>query len=88
MAKQVVPLATTFLAFGLAVLFLCAASPAAAQNCGCPSDLCCSQWGYCGTSPDYCGPGCQSGPCTVSIGATAGKTSGDEAAGSKSNHTT
>lgn len=34
-----------------------------AQNCGCAADLCCSQWGYCGTSDDYCGTGCQEGPC-------------------------
>ncbi|XP_043720238.1 endochitinase EP3-like [Telopea speciosissima] len=33
------------------------------QNCGCASDLCCSRWGYCGTSDDYCGTGCQEGPC-------------------------
>lgn len=35
------------------------------QNCDCEPDLCCSQWGYCGTSDDYCGKGCQSGPCTA-----------------------
>ncbi|CAF1512296.1 unnamed protein product, partial [Rotaria sp. Silwood1] len=23
-----------------------------------------SKWGYCGTGPDYCGAGCQAGPCT------------------------
>ncbi|XP_021800353.1 endochitinase EP3-like isoform X2 [Prunus avium] len=34
-----------------------------AQNCGCASDLCCSKYGYCGTSDDYCGTGCQAGPC-------------------------
>ena len=34
-----------------------------AQNCGCDSDQCCSKWGYCGTDDDYCGDGCQSGPC-------------------------
>ncbi|KAL9241777.1 hypothetical protein vseg_015843 [Gypsophila vaccaria] len=29
------------------------------RSCG--SGLCCSQYGYCGTSPDYCGPrNCQS----------------------------
>ncbi|RZC47637.1 hypothetical protein C5167_040590 [Papaver somniferum] len=37
-----------------------------AQNCGCARGLCCSQWGYCGTSGEYCGKGCQSGPCTSS----------------------
>ncbi|KAL0413883.1 UNVERIFIED_CONTAM: Endochitinase EP3 [Sesamum radiatum] len=33
------------------------------QDCGCESDLCCSQYGYCGTGDDYCGDGCQGGPC-------------------------
>lgn len=37
-----------------------------AQNCGCASDQCCSQWGYCGTGDDYCGAGCQQGPCYAS----------------------
>ncbi|KAG0600925.1 hypothetical protein M758_11G071400 [Ceratodon purpureus] len=39
----------------------------AAEQCGhqaggasCPGGLCCSQFGYCGTSPEYCGGGCQS----------------------------
>eukprot|EP00253_Pinus_taeda_P004875 PITA_04875 len=39
-----------------------------AQNCGCASCLCCSKYGYCGTTSDYCGDGCQSGPCTSSGG--------------------
>jgi len=32
-------------------------SPAPTGNCNpaCASGLCCSQWGYCGTGPDYCG---------------------------------
>ncbi|XP_042517155.1 endochitinase EP3-like [Macadamia integrifolia] len=34
-----------------------------AQTCGCASDLCCSQYGYCGTGDSYCGTGCQAGPC-------------------------
>jgi len=41
------------------------AATAAAQNCGCASDQCCSKYGYCGTGEDYCGAGCQSGPCDV-----------------------
>ncbi|KAH7670902.1 chitinase protein [Dioscorea alata] len=36
---------------------------AVAQDCGCSPDLCCSQWGYCGSGNDYCGQGCQQGPC-------------------------
>ncbi|KAB8408222.1 hypothetical protein FH972_024834 [Carpinus fangiana] len=38
-----------------------------AEQCGsqaggavCPNGLCCSQFGYCGSSNDYCGTGCQS----------------------------
>ncbi|XP_030942677.1 endochitinase EP3-like [Quercus lobata] len=34
------------------------------QNCSCAANLCCSQFGFCGTSNDYCGPGCKEGPCT------------------------
>ncbi|CAI9770876.1 unnamed protein product [Fraxinus pennsylvanica] len=36
------------------------------QNCGCAPNLCCSQYGYCGTGNDYCGKGCQAGPCYAS----------------------
>ncbi|KAF7002366.1 hypothetical protein CFC21_017865 [Triticum aestivum] len=83
MAKLAMPLTATFLAFGLAVLLLSAAGPAVAQNCNCPAGMCCSQWGYCGTGPDYCGAGCQSGPCTVaSSGAAAAEASGGKPVGS------
>ncbi|XP_062219572.1 chitinase 6-like [Phragmites australis] len=41
------------------------ATTAAAQNCGCAEGLCCSRFGYCGTGKDYCGKGCQAGPCDV-----------------------
>ena len=44
------------------------------NNCGpgigtCANNMCCSQWGYCGTTDDYCGAGCQSafGRCNVPI---------------------
>ncbi|KAJ0035235.1 hypothetical protein Pint_26028 [Pistacia integerrima] len=36
-----------------------------AQNCGCAADQCCSKWGYCGTGDEYCGTGCQAGPCNA-----------------------
>jgi len=39
-----------------------------AQNCGCDSGLCCSKWGYCGSTTAYCSDGCQSGPCYNSGG--------------------
>nr|ACJ62006.1 chitinase [Zea mays subsp. parviglumis] len=48
----------------LGLALLCAvAGPAAAQNCGCQPNVCCSKFGYCGTTDEYCGDGCQSGPC-------------------------
>nr|P86521.2 RecName: Full=Antimicrobial peptide 1b; Short=LAMP-1b; Contains: RecName: Full=Antimicrobial peptide 1a; Short=LAMP-1a [Leymus arenarius] len=38
-----------------------------AQKCGeqgrgakCPNCLCCGRYGFCGSTPDYCGVGCQS----------------------------
>ncbi|CAF1229494.1 unnamed protein product [Didymodactylos carnosus] len=38
----------------------------------CPdSKMCKSQWGYCGTGPDYCGTGCTAGPC-LSGGTSSG----------------
>lgn len=54
------------LALGLAaaVALLSAAGPAAAQNCGCRANECCSQYGYCGTTGEYCGKNCKSGPCS------------------------
>ncbi|XP_020698437.1 chitinase 4 isoform X2 [Dendrobium catenatum] len=47
----------------IAALLLAASTLAHAQNCGCAQGLCCSKYGYCGTSASYCGDGCQSGPC-------------------------
>ncbi|XP_059073920.1 chitinase 6-like [Cryptomeria japonica] len=47
------------LAIGIVVLF----GRVSAQNCGCSSDLCCSQYGFCGNGNDFCGTGCQQGPC-------------------------
>lgn len=31
---------------------------------GCAAGFCCSQWGYCGQTSDYCAAGCQFGACT------------------------
>lgn len=46
--------------------FLCWAQQCGSQAGGatCSNNLCCSQYGYCGTSSAYCGSQCQSGPCT------------------------
>nr|GME20164.1 antifungal protein [Ipomoea batatas] len=50
--------------FALALLL---APTSMAQQCGrqangrlCANGLCCSQWGYCGSTASYCGAGCQS----------------------------
>ncbi|PTQ26714.1 hypothetical protein MARPO_0535s0001 [Marchantia polymorpha] len=37
-----------------------------AGNAVCPNNLCCSQYGWCGSTSEYCGTGCQSGPCSGS----------------------
>ena len=29
----------------------------------CSNNLCCSKYGFCGSTNPFCGPGCQSGPC-------------------------
>ncbi|GJP74243.1 hypothetical protein CLOP_g4859 [Closterium sp. NIES-67] len=34
-------------------------------NSVCPNGLCCSKWGWCGSTDEYCSSGCQSGPCTA-----------------------
>ncbi|BAF17392.1 chitinase 7 precursor [Oryza sativa Japonica Group] len=60
-------------ALALAVLALAyAAATARAEQCGrqaggarCPNRLCCSRWGWCGLTDDYCKGGCQS-QCRVS----------------------
>lgn len=36
---------------------------AAQPKCFCQETECCSRWGYCGKTDEYCGTGCQSGPC-------------------------
>ncbi|KAB5530026.1 hypothetical protein DKX38_020107 [Salix brachista] len=45
---------------------------AEAQNCGCAANLCCSQYGYCGTGDAYCGQGCKQGPCDASPSTPSG----------------
>ena len=49
------------------VVLLCLVANAIAQQCGwqvggktCPNNMCCSQYGYCGTTDDYCSKNCQS----------------------------
>ncbi|XP_021740345.1 basic endochitinase-like [Chenopodium quinoa] len=52
------------------ILLPCLLGIISAEQCGkqasgalCPNGLCCSEYGWCGTTPDYCGTGCQS-QCT------------------------
>ncbi|KAB5512724.1 hypothetical protein DKX38_029752 [Salix brachista] len=47
-----------------------------AENCDCAANLCCSQYGYCGTGTAYCGPGCRQGPCSSSPTPTTPSRSG------------
>ncbi|KAJ9180096.1 hypothetical protein P3X46_008381 [Hevea brasiliensis] len=51
------------------VVLLCLTGIAIAEQCGrqaggklCPNNLCCSQWGWCGSTDEYCSPdhNCQS----------------------------
>ena len=42
----------------------------------CSGNNCCSQYGYCGSSDDFCGDGCLSGPCT---GGSDDAAAGDDA---------
>ncbi|KAL8136928.1 hypothetical protein V2J09_002929 [Rumex salicifolius] len=48
----------------ISLALLLSLTAGAAQNCGCDTGLCCSKYGYCGTTDAYCGDGCQEGPCT------------------------
>ncbi|KAJ6291465.1 hypothetical protein OIU76_023521 [Salix suchowensis] len=50
-----------------------------AQKCGCAANLCCSQFGYCGTGTAYCGTGCRQGPCSSSPTPTTPSRSGSVA---------
>lgn len=61
-----VPINRNLLAFVMAgILIGFQANLALGQNCGCAANLCCSRWGYCGTGDEYCGTGCQQGPCNA-----------------------
>ena len=35
------------------------------SDCFCHQHECCSKWGYCGKTDEYCGQGCRAGPCKV-----------------------
>jgi len=70
-------------------------SSTSATRCGknfgsCPSGLCCSQYGYCGKTSDYCGTGCQSkfGSCSVAKKKAANKQKKTTKAANKKKATT
>ncbi|KAI2622925.1 carbohydrate-binding module family 18 [Hypomontagnella submonticulosa] len=48
----------------------CGSTGTGTENYTCPDNLCCSQYGYCGNTTDYCATGCQSqfGICSGSGG--------------------
>ncbi|KAL6903625.1 hypothetical protein ACP4OV_004438 [Aristida adscensionis] len=76
MASSPTPTILAALALGLALL-CAAAGPAAAQNCNCQAGFCCSKYGFCGTTSDYCGDGCQSGRATRATAAAAASQAGN-----------
>ncbi|KAH7836219.1 hypothetical protein Vadar_033762 [Vaccinium darrowii] len=48
----------------LAGILAGATLPTVMSGCNdCDADECCSPYGYCGTGDEYCGAGCQAGPC-------------------------
>ncbi|XP_024995905.1 endochitinase EP3-like [Cynara cardunculus var. scolymus] len=55
----------TLLFAGIFLAGMLLPDPVTSQNCNCARNLCCSQYGYCGTGADYCGKGCRSGPCSL-----------------------
>ncbi|CAN6328335.1 unnamed protein product [Urochloa humidicola] len=70
--------AATATATAILCAVLLAAGAARAQTCGrqaggalCGNCLCCSQWGFCGSTDPYCGAGCQS-QCTGCVGPPPG----------------
>ncbi|KAI1386959.1 carbohydrate-binding module family 18 [Hypoxylon trugodes] len=55
----------------------CGKTGAGVNGYTCPSGMCCSQYGYCGSSTDYCAEGCQSafGTCATGTGTGGGDSS-------------
>ncbi|CAG7873872.1 unnamed protein product [Brassica rapa] len=69
MATQISILKNTLILFLFTLTIL--TKTAFSQHCGftgCASFMCCSRYGYCGTTADYCGTGCRSGPCSYESG--------------------
>lgn len=64
MANQIAILKNALILFLFTLTII--TKTAFSQNCGtngCAGNLCCSRYGYCGTTAAYCGTGCRSGPC-------------------------
>ncbi|KAI1503223.1 glycoside hydrolase/deacetylase [Biscogniauxia marginata] len=56
----------------------CGNTGAGTQGYTCPDSLCCSQYGYCGSTTDYCSTGCQPTFGTCSGGDGGGGGGGDD----------
>jgi len=72
----------------LAILLFAIAAVALAQNCGCSGGECCSQYGWCGSTADYCDPnnGCKEG-CWGNGGGNGGNGGNGGGNGGNSNNT-
>ncbi|KAL5781229.1 hypothetical protein ACOSP7_006258 [Xanthoceras sorbifolium] len=67
----------TFVLLGIVALAI--PTHVMSQNCNCAPNLCCSQYGFCGTGEEYCGQGCKGGPCTPSPTPSGGGSGGSVA---------
>ncbi|KAK4781125.1 hypothetical protein SAY87_017231 [Trapa incisa] len=82
MTKQSIPV-VSFLFYMVMFSVTLSGFTAFAQQCGsqaggalCAGGLCCSQWGWCGTSDAYCGSGCQSNCPTPTSSGQCGSQAG------------
>ncbi|KAF5816688.1 putative chitinase [Helianthus annuus] len=56
---------TTLLFTSIFLAGLIFIEPVASQKCKCAPHMCCSKYGYCGTTSAYCGKDCRGGPCSL-----------------------
>lgn len=55
----------TLLFAGLFLAGILLPDPVVSQSCNCGRQECCSKYGYCGTTQEYCGKDCRKGPCSL-----------------------